>query len=88
MFVGFIAQGGIKGMEAPQKYQYGGRIEWRIGGPNGVLHRTNGPALEFPGCYEAWFSMGKRHRDRNDGPAVWSKAGMNQYWEFGSLILK
>ena len=51
-----------------------GRMFWRT--VDGTLHRTDGPALDFPNeKYQAWHIYGKRHR--TDGPArVW---GDNTY---------
>ena len=33
-----------------------------------VLHRLNGPAIEYADGYKAWYVNGRRHRE--DGPAV------------------
>ena len=35
---------------------------------NGLLHRTDGPAIEYPNGYKYWYQSGERHRI--DGPAV------------------
>lgn len=44
---------------------------------NGKLHRTDGPALEFPrGCKEWWIN-GMRHR--SNGPAIETCYGV-KYW--------
>ena len=34
---------------------------------NDVLHRTDGPAIEWPNGVEEWYYNGERHRE--DGPA-------------------
>ena len=33
-----------------------------------ILHREDGPAIEFPNGAEEWYCQGKRHRE--DGPAI------------------
>jgi hypothetical protein len=51
-----------------------GTSTWRVAG---VLHRTDGPAIEHAnGAYE-WWENGVRHRD--GGPAVKETTG-NLYW--------
>lgn len=38
------------------------------GGSMGLLHRENGPAVEYPDGSKEWFLNHQRHR--NDGPAI------------------
>ena len=42
-----------------------GNKEWRV---DGVLHREDGPAVEYANGDKEWYFNGKRHRE--DGPAV------------------
>ena len=44
---------------------------------NKVLHRTDGPAMEFTSGSKSWFIDGKRHRI--DGPASEFSNG-SKYW--------
>ena len=42
-------------------------------------HREDGPAIEAPEGYKAWFLNGVRHRE--DGPAIeWSVTADSNYW--------
>jgi len=45
---------------------------------NGYLHRTDGPAIEFPSGTKKWFQNGQLHR--TDGPAEEYPDGIKQYW--------
>ena len=45
-----------------------GTIEYRIYTINGKLHRTDGPAIEYPDGSNYWYQNDRRHR--TDGPAV------------------
>lgn len=47
----------------------------------GVLHRDDGPAVEFPTGEQWWFQYGKEHRD--DGPAIIRPNGSNQWFRDG-----
>ena len=42
------------------------------------LHRTNGPAIEWPDGTQEWWVDGKRHR--SDGPAFISACGTEVLW--------
>ena len=53
----------------------GGDKEWYL---NGVLHRTDGPAIECGDGHKAWYQDGQRHR--LDGPAVEWKSGAKAWW--------
>ncbi len=45
---------------------------------NGVRHREDGPAVEYPNGEEEWWLNGKRHRD--DGPAVIYSIWVKFWW--------
>jgi hypothetical protein len=47
---------------------------------NGILHRTDGPAIEFVSEYKYtyWYLNGLLHRE--DGPAVENAVGLKEYW--------
>ena len=47
---------------------------WRV---NGLLHRLDGPALEWSNGYKEWHVNGLYHR--LDGPAIESQNG-NKFW--------
>ena len=54
---------------------------------DGLLHREDGPAILYPGGYQAWFQNGKLHRE--DGPAVvntliWPPK--KEYWMNGKRV--
>lgn len=44
---------------------------------NGLLHRTDGPAVEFYNGTKHWYKEGKLHR--TDGPAIEARSG-DRYW--------
>jgi len=54
---------------------------WKLS--NGKLHRRDGPAIEFPDGYKAWWVNDKRHRE--DGPAIEWADGTKQWWVNGNL---
>jgi hypothetical protein len=58
----------------------GGTKEWLL---NGLLHRTDGPALEGASGTKAWWLHGKRHRV--DGPAIEWADGAKSWWLNGKL---
>jgi hypothetical protein len=43
-----------------------------------IFHREDGPAVEYPNAYKAWWLNGKLHRD--DGPAVEYADGDKEWW--------
>jgi hypothetical protein len=45
---------------------------------NGYLHRTDGPAVEWPNGTKFWFQNGQLHR--TDGPAMEYHNGTTEYW--------
>jgi hypothetical protein len=57
-----------------------GKQEWWL---NSLLHRTDGPAIEYAGGGEEWWLKGKRHR--KDGPAWTSSEFGEQWWQNGQL---
>jgi hypothetical protein len=62
-------------MSVPEMKEYSnGTKEWRL---NGILHRTDVPAVEWPNGTKVWYLNGKRHR--TDGPAVEESDG-SKYW--------
>ena len=50
---------------------------------NGELHRTDGPALEYPDGDKRWYLNGKYHRI--DGPAIEFAHGSEEWWVNGLL---
>ena len=52
---------------------------------NGVLHRTDGPAVEYTNGSKKWCKNGKLHRI--NGPAVeWANGGGKSWWLNGERI--
>ena len=51
---------------------------------SGLLHREDGPAVEFNNGDKFWYINGKRHRE--DGPAVILSNGDEDYWINGKFI--
>lgn len=49
-----------------------------------VLHREDGPALDYVNTYKGWYKDGKMHRD--DGPAVEFNGQACSYWKNGVKI--
>lgn len=43
-----------------------------------ILHREDGPAVEWPNGEKAWYINGKLHRE--DGPAMESSSGFYDSW--------
>lgn len=50
---------------------------------NGELHRVDGPAVERPNGYRAWWLNGELHRV--DGPAIEYADGTRAWWVDGNL---
>jgi hypothetical protein len=48
---------------------------WRL---NGVLHREDGPAIEYPNGDKLWLFNGKLHRE--NGPAIIYACGDKEWW--------
>ena len=55
-----------------------GRREWWL---NGVPHREDGPAIEWPDGRREWWLHGKLHRE--DGPAIEWPDGHREWWLHG-----
>lgn len=49
-----------------------------------IMHRTDGPALEYINGTKFWYQEGKFHRD--DGPAVEFYDGTKEWWYHGKRI--
>ena len=58
-----------------------GNIFWR--NRWGVLHRLDGPAIEYSSGAEEWWQNGKRHRI--DGPAVEWRDSAKEWFQNGKL---
>jgi len=54
-----------------------GNIRWYKEGTD-ILHRENGPAVEFANGTKAWYQNGKYHR--TDGPAIEYVDGNKYYY--------
>jgi len=54
---------------------YDGDKTWYL---NGIIHREDGPAIEWGDGSKSWWLNGKRHRE--DGPAIEWKDGTKQWW--------
>ena len=48
-----------------------------------ILHRLDGPAIEFADGYKEWYKDGQRHRE--DGPAVERANGYKEWCKDGKL---
>ena len=51
-----------------------------------ILHREDGPAIEYPNRYKSWWINGQFHR--TDGPAVEWDSGNKSYWINGDKLSK
>ena len=49
-----------------------------------VLHREDGPAVEFPCGYKSWYRNGKYHRE--DGPAIEFSNGDKRWYINDELL--
>lgn len=49
-----------------------------------VLHREDGPAVEYVNTYQAWYKNGKLHRE--DGPAVEFAGRACSFWKNGVKV--
>lgn len=59
-----------------------GTIEYRL---NGMLHREDGPAVEWADGHKEWYEYGMLHR--LDGPAIeWSSG--NRTWFINGWCIK
>ena len=60
-----------------------GNSHWYKGAKCKVLHRENGPAVEFTNGHKEWFQHGQRHRI--DGPAIECTDGSTYWYQNGLL---
>ena len=60
--------------------EYGSRRYYTT---NGILHRTDGPAMELCDDTKLWMRNGLKHR--TDGPAVTRASGSKEWWQNGRL---
>jgi hypothetical protein len=49
-----------------------------------VLHREDGPAIEYADGSKAWYEFGKLHRENNE-PAIECIDGHKEWWIRGSF---
>jgi hypothetical protein len=62
---------------------YKDRTEWYL---NNMLHREDGPAIEYADGDKHWYLNGKRHRE--DGPACKLEDGYKAWFWKGKIITK
>ena len=60
---------------------WNGTVRWRL--PDGKLHRTDGPAVEYVHGTKAWYLNGELHRI--DGPAIERANGYKAWFLNGEL---
>jgi hypothetical protein len=58
-----------------------GDKRWRV---DGVLHRTDGPAVEYTDGFLAWWVNGRLHR--TDGPAVEDSNGEKRWYLYDKSL--
>ena len=58
-----------------------GSKSWRV---NGLLHRLDGPAMEWLDGTKSWWVNGQRHR--LNGPAIEFADGSKQWWINGEQL--
>jgi hypothetical protein len=58
-----------------------GIIWWKL--PDGIFHREDGPAIEYPDGHRAWYLNGKHHRE--DGPALIQSNGKMWWYQNGKM---
>lgn len=76
-----IVNGKIHSEKGPAKVSCSGeKKEWFV---NNRIHRTDGPAIEWPNGDKQWFVGGKLHR--TDGPASEYNDGSSEWWLHGKL---
>jgi len=56
-----------------------GNKQWYL---NGILHREDGPAMEYADGTKYWYRNGKRHRE--DGPGI-EYADGTKYWYLNGI---
>ena len=60
--------------------KFGDKI-WKTN--DGVLHRLDGPAVEFNNEYKEWWFEGRIHCE--DGPAIVFPSGHKEWYQYGKL---
>ena len=71
-------------IEVEKKVKYD-RIVYYIKGTK-IIHREDGPAVEWKDAYKAWYFNGELHRD--DGPAIVWDDGVLRWWLHGKWFSK
>ena len=62
-----------------------GNLCWYLKGTDSdIIHREDGPAIEYNGGSKEWYINGKLHRD--DGPAVEFSNGIKLWYYNGKKI--
>ena len=67
--------------ESECKIMANGSKWWKL---DGIVHREDGPAVEFTDGYKVWYKHGKRHRE--DGPAVDYSNGHKSWYLNGQYL--
>ena len=68
-------------MSVPEMKEWpNGTKEWYL---NGILHRTDGPAIEGSNGLKVWYLNGERHR--TDGPAIEYPNGTKE-WRLNGFL--
>lgn len=62
-------------MRYTYKIEPNGTKEWFL---NGILHREDGPAIEWPHGAKDWYFHGDLHRE--SGPAIEEPNGYKAWW--------
>jgi hypothetical protein len=65
------------------KFHYRDGITYDLGQRDKLLHRVDGPAVEFASGTKVWYIDGKRHR--TDGPALEYAIGGREWWIDGKF---
>jgi hypothetical protein len=64
-------------------HEFENRIEWYT--ETGILHREDGPAVEWINGTKEWYQMGQCHRE--DGPAIEdTEENLKEWWIRGVRI--
>ena len=61
-----------------------GNVRWHKDAKCDILHRENGPAVEWANGVRSWYQNGKRHR--TDGPAVEYPTGSKSWYINGEEL--
>jgi hypothetical protein len=59
---------------------HGNKWYWK----DNLLHREDGPAVEYPDGYKAYIQNGLYHRE--DGPAIIQENGIKNWYLIGKII--